>query len=170
MKQKKNFLCSQFHVSSGFTLIELLIVITIIIIFAGVSLAYYNNFIEEKKLETETQKLVDILELAKKKAAAADIGNYRCNPFFGYRVSITPSSYRLILCCALNCDTNYSIQNYNLEPNITISTGVGPVQFKPLSAGVISSTTIKLKNLSINKCQQIIINSAGVIESTTVGC
>lgn len=154
----------------SFTLIELLIVISVIFLISGISLAFYNQFNEQKKLEIETEKLVDVLELAKKKTSSAEIGNYTCTNFSGYQVNITALSYKLILCCSADCSVNYLIQSYNLTNNIIIIDGLGSVQFKPLTAGVVGTNTIILKNSTINKCQQISISSAGVISSEPGGC
>ncbi|MEK7495679.1 MAG: prepilin-type N-terminal cleavage/methylation domain-containing protein, partial [Patescibacteria group bacterium] len=57
--------------SSGFTLIEILVVTTITLIFLGVGLVQYNANTERFKLKNEGKKLVDVLELAKKKALSA---------------------------------------------------------------------------------------------------
>ncbi|MFN4212441.1 MAG: Tfp pilus assembly protein FimT/FimU [Microgenomates group bacterium] len=157
---------------NSFTLIELLLVITIISLGIGTGLAMYNSFTEEKKLEMETQKLVDVLELAKKKASSGDIGSYDCSNFSGYRVNIQSLSYQLLLCCSQSCTPNYLIQNYNFQTNISAIIGTGFIQFKPLTAALTSPVTIQIKNLTINKCRQINISVSGVIESITnsIGC
>lgn len=147
----------------GFTLIEFLIVLTIIFIFSGLSLAYYNNFIEEKKLEIETQKLIDVLELAKKKTLSADIENYSCDNFYGYQVYVDNSSYKISLCCSLDCNNNYPIQNYTLAKNISITNSSLNILFKPLTANT-TETSITIKNTFLNKCFDILINSIGIIE------
>ncbi len=159
----------QFIISNfSFTLIELLIVITILITFSGFSLAYYNQFTEEKKLETETERLVDVLELAKKKTSSGYIGNYTCSVFFGYRVAVSNSYYELRLCCSSDCNTNQLIKNYTLPSNLSVTSGTDNIQFNPLTTKINSPTniTITLKNTSLNKCRQITISPAGLIDST----
>jgi len=56
----------------SFTLIELLIVVTVIGLFSGLSIAYYNNFTNEKKLEAGADQVYNVLELAKKKTSSGD--------------------------------------------------------------------------------------------------
>ncbi len=163
----KNFIKNISHKfitpNHSFTLIELLIVVVTILIFSGFSLAFYNRFTEEKKLEDEARKLVNVLELAKKKASASDVGNYSCNNFSGYRVSIQSTSYRFILCCSEDCNINYPIQNYNLSSNMQIISGLGNIQFKPLTT-TANQSNITLKHTSISTCLNISINPAGVID------
>ncbi len=143
----------------SFTLIESLVIVAIIIIFTGFSLAYYNNFTEEKKLETEVKKLVDVLELAKKKASAGDLYT-PCSDFRGYQVTVISSSYSLQFCCGDSCGT--AIQTYNFPTNI-ISTTSKTVIFNPLSAKTTENSTITVKNTSLSKCVDLTIAASGLI-------
>src|SRR3990167_11393660 len=86
----------------GFSLIELIIVISIIIIFSGFSLAAYNNFNEDRRLDEEASKLVDVFNLAAKKSAAGEIDSVYCTGIFhGYITKLSPqtNSYSLAQCC-----------------------------------------------------------------------
>lgn len=156
---------------SGFALVELLIVLTIIIIFAGLSLAYYRNFDEQKKLEGEAKQLVDVLNLASKKAHASDLSpDPNCSTFLGYRVIITTSStYEL----QFNCGGSYStIQEYSLQSGVSFLIAGTSVLFKPLSVGtnLTNPVTTTLKNSAINKCREIQINPVGTVEENSVIC
>ncbi len=161
----------------SFTLIELLVVITIMIIFIGSILAQYNTYTEQTKLKNDGRKLVDVLELAKKKALSADLivtpfvtpPTY-CTNFTGYRVTISSSSYSLLFGCALVYST---VQNYNLPTNLTVTVGTGDYNFPPLMSGLnITINSVQLKNSAINKCVNISISSIGIAEldETLVGC
>ena len=77
----------------GFTLIELLVVISISLISLGLSLPRYNDSASQLKLKNEGKKLVDVLELAKKKALSADLFDKNCANFSGYRVTSALGSY-----------------------------------------------------------------------------
>ncbi len=120
--------------NNSFTLIELVVVIGIITLIMGISLAYYNNFNEETKFRTEMRKLWDVLELAKKKAITGDEPS-GCVGFSGYKVNFTNSTYQLQACCGTVCTTTAS---YTLPSNITI---IVPALAPPLNC-------IKFKQLN----------------------
>lgn len=147
----------------SFTLIELLIVITVIALFSGLSIAYYNNFTNEKKLEAGANQVYDALELAKKKTSSGDLSGETCEVFDGYEVksSADGSSYSLSLCCTGSCGT--LIYTYNLTSPITFNHSSLSIQFLVLTAPVTAQTFI-IKSSSLNKCINIDINTAGLIE------
>jgi len=156
--------------SVGYTLIEILIVVSIIVLFTGLSLAYYRGFDEQRKLDAETKQLIDILNLAEKKSVAADLSplglNPSCSDFRGYWVSLTGTSYSLKLNCA-GVDT--LIQTYTLGSGMTLLVSdatVTDILFKPLYSGTNLSTPISvtLTNSSNNKCTKIQINPVGTVE------
>lgn len=176
--------------SNGYSLIELLVVVSIIILFSGLSLAAYNNFNEEKKLETETKKLIDVLNLASKRSASGDINDNSCNDFHGYVVKFdSTNAYRLVYCCAQfasGCNADSSLRNpqtYDTTP-IEISTTYNTILFKRLFSGAQfvftadpnpSFIRIKVKNPNLNpaKCIDVTIYSSGIVtegNKYTVGC
>lgn len=156
--------------STGFTIIELLVVISIMLVFIGTTLVQYNNFTEQTKLRNEAKKLIDVLELAKKKAFSADLFDKNCVNFSGYRIIISSDSYSL----SFGCASVYSVvQNYNLSTNITATVGTGNYNFSPLMNNPsFISNTIRLKNSAINKCLNISISPIGIVElnETLVSC
>ena len=150
--------------SKGFTLIEILVVTTITLIFLGVGLVQYNTYTEQAKLKNEGKKLVDVLELAKKKALSADLQDKNCINFTGYRVTISPpSTYSFKFCCAPTCTV---VQSYTIPTsNITITAGADDYDFSPLmTSPIFVSDTISLRNSAISKTINISISPIGVIE------
>jgi len=146
----------------AFTLIELLAVTTIILIFSGLSLAYYNNFNQEKALKSEAGKLVDIFELAKKKAKSGDLSGRACNGGFnGYEINLTNSGYDLYLRCG-GVRVSSSLFSYTFPSGIVISTGSGSYFFRELTT-YSTSGTIQIKNSAISKCLIITISPSGTI-------
>jgi len=152
--------------SKSFTLIELLAVTTIILVFSGLSLAYYNNFNQEENLKKETNKLIDTIELAKKKANSGE--RYNCTSLCGYQFSVNSSGYLLNICCS--CDSNGNCVNptpiitYYFPPNSNInSLDDFTTIFKPLTP-LLTPGYIRLKNNNINKCQNVTITKSGIIE------
>lgn len=157
---KKSFALGKFE---AFTLIELLVVVTISVIFFGISLAQYNNFTEQAKLKNEARKLIDVIELAKKKALSSDLQDKNCSNFGGYQLTLDTSDYSLFFCCNSSCVTNTNV--YKFSKNISITVGIGNLNFPPLMKGLnITIPSIQLKNSMINKCIVISISPIGVIE------
>ncbi|MBI5123745.1 hypothetical protein HZA75_07840 [Candidatus Roizmanbacteria bacterium] len=155
----------------SFTLIELLIVASITLIFLGVSLVQYNTYTEQTKLINDGKKLLDVIELAKKKALSSDLQDKNCSNFTGYRLTLNANNYSLIFCCNSICTTNTNIYNFNT--NISIFSGTGNLSFPPLMTGAnITINSVQLKNSAINKCINISISSIGVVElnETLIGC
>ncbi|MFA5770472.1 MAG: prepilin-type N-terminal cleavage/methylation domain-containing protein [Patescibacteria group bacterium] len=159
----------------AFTLIELLVTISITVIFLGITLTQYNTFTEQTKLKNEAKKLVDVLELAKKKAASGDLSQLICDgEFKGYEVNILAGSYSLNLRCS-TAPASQLIATYNF-PNLNISTlsGTGLFRFKQLTLGLeykaneaalpTATPTIQIKNSIINKCVNITISVVGIVE------
>ncbi len=159
-------------IEKGYTLIELLIVIAIIALFSGLSLAYYNNYTDDRKLAGETKQLVDVLNLAYKKATAVDLTpNSLCSDFRGYVVTFpfTPSTtYSLNFNCG---GLNQLVSQYSINIGVVInSRTVNSILFKPLSAGTDLTSdpaTITLKNSNISKCIDIWVHIVGTVEEGT---
>lgn len=158
----------------SFTLIEVIVVFTIIVLLTGLSLATYNNFTQQKNLERELNRLIDVLSLAKAKAQASDI-NFECdgvNPddeFGGYRVEVSFADYNLKQLCRdsstkILTNPGPEITSYNFPSNVNKSSGDQNTDFYPLSGGA-SISTITIRNSTIKKCITISITNTGIIEA-----
>lgn len=147
----------------SFALIEPLIVIFVTLIFLGVSLVQYNNYTEQVKLKNEGKKLLDVIELAKKKSLFSDLEDKNCSNFTGYRLTLNTNNYSLFFCCNSICSTNTN--TYNFNTNISIFSGAGNLNFPPLMRGSnITINSVRLKNSIINKCVNISISAIGIVE------
>ena len=156
--------------NKAFTLIEILVVTTIILLFSGVVLTRYNNYTQELKLKNEAKKMLDVVELTKKKALSAELFDSNCTSFTGYRVTISPTTYSMLFGCA---SVSSTVQNYNLTTNITVTTGNGDYDFPPLMINpIFISNTIRFKNSVISKCVDISVSALGIFEldDTLIGC
>jgi prepilin-type N-terminal cleavage/methylation domain-containing protein len=161
----------------GFSLIEILVVITIISILSGLGLASYNDDQARRSLQQETEKLADILALARKKTQANDIQNYDCPNFNGYKVYITEPGYRFALCCdGINggCDCGDPVTTRKIQDTLFSNGALAIVQpvsikFNPLTSSATLSPAngiITLKKGS--KCQSVTISPSGTIDTGVV--
>lgn len=160
----------------SFTLLEILIISAIIVLLSGTVLSNYNNFNQEKNLEREANKLVDVLSLAKSKAQAADI-DYDCSlsgtdEFSGYSVNVDNSSFSFQQCCRDTTSKNQTtcgdlLGNYNFAANIANSSGANSVNFYPLAEGADAINLI-LENTLIHKCLNIDILQNGLITTSNI--
>jgi len=157
--------------NNGFTLIEFIVILSIVLLFLGITLPRYNDFGSQLKLKSDAKKLIDVFELAKKKALTGDLQDTSCSDFTGYRTTVVGGSvYSLNFCCAGSCS---SVQEYSLSSGITFSSGIGNYNFTPLMIFPnFVSNTIRLKNSVINKCVNISISQSGLIEldETLIPC
>lgn len=164
---------------NAYTLIELLIVAVIILLFSGLFLAQYNSSNEQIKLKTETQKLVNMLELARKKTIARNTIASCIGNFNGYNVALSSDRYVLSYCCADNCTTISTLQTTLFPPSSITITSIAKTDGTPLSipyniqfipgfqgTELTSDITVNLKNTAIpstNKCIQLSISKIGIV-------
>lgn len=160
----------------GFSLIEVLISISIIIIFSGMGMVYYNNFTEQKKLDQETKRFTDTLELAKVKSSSGDTSlcqGVETTPMIKkYSVDVNTTSYKL----APECLTGTPVPlNYEVPNNIQIGVTGAPqrISFDPQMIQ-IAPICLFFKNISLNKCTYVNVEKTGIISdgvcSTCTGC
>jgi len=161
-KNKKN--------KKSFTLIELLIAISLIILISGLTIPFYNQFTAQQELKNETKKIVDLLELARKKAISGDLSNHQsdCANFTGYQIRIVNSTtLQLFICCGQTtsnyCSTSFVITTYNLPNQFSITPVGSNIQFKNLTGYLDNSYPLNIKNSLINKCISITISPSGLI-------
>jgi len=148
----------------AFTLIEIIIIVAIVSLFFGASMAYYVRFTEQKKLESAVGKLDDVLHLMQNKAIAGDI-SVTCTDFSGYRILFSGNDqYAAYICCNDSCSTPTLIQSYTLESPLIFSDS-SPIYFKKLTGNIGSSgdVTIDITNSTISKCSRIRIKTSGLM-------
>jgi len=161
----------------SFTLIELIIVIGIITLFSGFSLAMYNDFTETKKLEAETKKFVEVLELAKKKINSGDKPT-TCDTLLNYKVTYSTNAYQVFAQCFSSIIQIGSSIDLPLNIILTVSPPASlpdEVIFKPFGLGVdlgvgVVEKNVLIKNNNNSKCRQINIKNSGVINEQKTAC
>jgi len=169
-RESNGLVLSEQSESNGFTLIELIVVISIIILISGLTLAYYNNFTEQQKLDGETNKIVSIIELAKRMAFVSDLQNIDCQGFSGYTVSFAASSYSMKLVCTPVCVETRCSRTFALSSsNFTLTSDSPTLTFKPMYSGIEPATgiNITLTDSLLNKCKKINVSSNGIVSKTS---
>jgi len=142
----------------AFTFIELLVSVSIIILFSGIVLAYYNRQSAEKILSGDADALVDVLELAKKKATSGDVGNQLNCDFKGYNLTFAASTYSLNLLCA----SAVPISNYSLSKTVTFSPLPVKITFLPLTGSNNSVQTVVITEAASGKSITITVANGNI--------
>jgi len=148
-------------VKQGFTLIEILVIVMAIGLFFGLSLRYFNDFNEVKKLEYESEKIAETLRQARKSALSGDrsqLSGETCI-LSGYRVdvSVSENAYSQFAIC--DGDKLVSQTDLPLEINPCQSASIF---FKQFGLGATDGL-IKIINTRSSKCREISINESGDI-------
>ena len=178
---------------NGFTLIELLVIVGIMAVTGSLGLFSYNTLSKEQTLSASTRKIIDVLNLTRKRAIAGDT-SHGCTGSLEYYKFIkqSASQYAVIVKCTGSSETTVytyttvsnnavEITSLNLMPAGTSLTGI---KFSGLNgeisgdanAGDMNVTgteyiNLTVKSNSLNKCVTVTINSLGVIsESEKVSC
>lgn len=154
----------------GFMLIGIIIIVMVIGILSTLSLARYNDFTENNKLDNDASKLVDILELARKKTVSGD-NPTTCASFNGYGIAnVDATSYKLQLCCSSDCSSYSDLNIYKLETTNSFTGNRPEIKFAPLTGYLHlpeespgETLILTIKNRVINKCISINITYIGLI-------
>lgn len=163
----------------GFTLIEIIVVVAIMGVIMGGSIAGYRRFNERQKLLTTGKELLVNLRRAQAKATSGVKTNVGCNNqvLVGYRVqSFTQNRYTLSqVCVVAGVQSFYAISTIDLPTGALVETNFD-VTFLGQSGGVRAGSalplTIRIKpasqtancNASIATCYDIQVNSTGSVD------
>lgn len=152
----------------GFTLIELIIVMSIITIFFGVSVAVYKNSLDEKRLTIDIKLLESVIQETKQRARARDISPMTtCGVFESYNLVIDPVAHSVSQ--RFLCDGNTVTIRDTVFKHTTIiqPTSITTLQFISSTGEHINpELTIVLKNSVTNMCVNVLIPK---ISSVVVG-
>ncbi len=148
----------------SFTLIELLVVTAIMLVTTGLSIASYNNYTEDRRLEGETKKTIAMLYLAHKKAISGDASQCidPAASILDYRIAFTANS--LIITPTCSQGTTNSI-NLTLDSNVIFNPVPNTVVFESLTGKIPAQIDLLIYNnkISPSRCKKITISPAGVI-------
>lgn len=166
---------------TAFTLIEIMVVVSIILIFTGMSLVYYNVFTQERLLNTETDKLVSVLEIAKKNStSASEAASANCPSTYQFRgnaITFTSTkTYTISNCCAaLETDATScpdTVNTYKMKDPVNISNSPSTISFDKLyGTATAMSIIVRLGTGTTNstKCYTVTVSSVGVVTKSNMG-
>lgn len=147
--------------NQAFSMIELLISISIILLFSGIAIPNYIRLSQQLKLKSNVHKLIDNIELAKKKAISSDLYDTSCSQFDGYRISLNNNNYIFSFGCA---GAYQNIATYDLDTNLEVTTGTGNLDFPALGTNInITINSVRIKNNTLNQCMDFTISPIGII-------
>ncbi len=155
---------------SGFTLIELLISFSIIAVIFGLGLAKYNQFNRRQIVIQAANELKSNLRLTQGRAingekdcavcqVGPECGDSDDLALEGWYISFTADSYQVYGQCG---GLSFSSKTTNLGGRqITLSSTVNPIWFKPLGLGVGEGGAITLTAFGIE--ETIVVSQSGEI-------
>lgn len=147
--------------SKGFTLVELLVGFSLVVLLFGITIVSIRGFGKKMNLEVEKDRLISVLELAKKKSRAGDKDT--CTTLDYYQVSIIdPTSYGIDSFCEVGSGNT---TEYEIDTNADITISDFSVQntiFQPQTQ-VVTPNCIIVKDASTDGCYKLTIQSSGVI-------
>lgn len=141
----------------------------IVIVLSGFMLASYNSYTESQRLDQAANQLIDILTLARNKAASGDTMGYGdcSNSFGGYNVSVTSGGYTF----NLSCTSTHTIQTVQYSAQTGISLTSAPTAtvtfgqlYQGLSGGSVITITVKNSKITTSNCTPVTITPPGVIK------
>lgn len=170
----------RFKQLNGFTLLEVIVALGIIMSVSGIALASYFNFNQSQLLETNTNELIANLELAKKKAIAADKAGL-ISGGTDY-ASCTLENYKLVINSAtqyaLNarvCDNSGScplasgcldipLSTYSTANSVALSPTSGSVAFASQTGQKTGLSSLTLTHINTNATKTVAVSAEGIIE------
>lgn len=178
----------------SFTLIEIIIIISIIVILFGISIASYRHLNEIKGLEVQTDILVELIEFTKNKALSNDKSGITLIPtsvvsegndsiqsqrILSYTLSVVNSviTISITYCSDFTCDeapvelekTTSILRTYTLPNQFTFLSPVS-ISFTPLFGSMTDEKTLIMKNNNNNTCKKIVVNTSLVVSVSDITC
>lgn len=159
--------------SSGYSLIEVIIVITIIVLFTGMGIAGYTRFNDQRIVDAESKKILNLLETARSKAMTKDIDSQDVSAcdFEGYRVIINTTAMARTYSLLIKCNGTTSLaRTISMSESLTVSTTPQnplSIDFAVATGSVPNCETdcmISINNTNIGRCKLITVKGSGVIE------
>lgn len=157
----------------GFTLIEILVSIIILTFFFGLSFNFFFNTLEDSKLNFFSEKVIMLIELAKKKSMHGDQENNYCanlgSKIHAFGVSHNSNNINLCLYCQNDYNLCHLLRSENIKKEFEIITnGSDNVFFYPVEGRSKSEINWIIKNKNNNRCLDLLINEIGIINKNEI--
>lgn len=144
---------------SGFTLIELVVVIAIIGLLVGGSVAGYVQLNNRQVVQTSAQGLISVMRQAQQRALSGKKPTSGCTTLTGYRVAGSGNSYTLDAVCS---NATITIGSYKTSPNVIIGSAIN-VLFPVLTGGASGTIgNISVCTANNNVCAANYVNIINV--------
>jgi len=151
--------------NKGFTLIEIIIVIMIMTLVLGVSAVTYQGTTQEKRLDSDIQKIPDIVRKARDKTVNREIPpGITCTVFNGYSVFFDQPNSRVAL--RLRCDgvVRQEIRTTFAYSRIESLPAPPELFFDYPLARPNRVFNVTLENRTNNRCKEVVIDLNGNVE------
>lgn len=145
--------------SEGFTLVELLIVVSILVMVFGLTIASFNSFNRRQRLLQTALNFKSGLRFAQTRAISAEKPASNCTTFVGIHVTFTVSGYSIQHACTPEGDVGI-IEETILPQGITFGSLPTGFTFKTLTRTVdqASDQTVTFTNASQTYAVEITAN------------
>jgi prepilin-type N-terminal cleavage/methylation domain-containing protein len=150
-------------VKNSFTLIEMMVVVTIILLLSGASLAWYGNLTKAQSLDKELEHIRSLLEAAKTNASTGSTElctNPTTSNISGYDVEFTAGSVAL----RPNCDTSPTPVVYKPSDQLIVGTPVTTVHFNT-DGTPASAVCLPFGYVGSTRCSYLNVSETGLITS-----
>jgi type II secretory pathway pseudopilin PulG len=150
-----SYVYKNIRINSGFTMIEILISVIIMFLMLGIGAASYRNFNNTQLSKSALANLKnDLRDIANN--ANSGVNSELCSSsgsvFGGYQiVYVSVNSYKSQISCSGVDVVIFDNRTFILPSGIEFQNFFTSFLFQPISKGVITRTTINLKNTKSNK-------------------
>lgn len=162
--------------TNGFSLIEILIVVVVISIISGMTLAYVNDQNDIYKLKNEAEKLIDVFVLTKKRAVTNDkpencfLNKYamqfdQINQTYTVTRNISNTETNLS-CCSLASPCDDFTKVYAVDKSITFSASTNSIDISPKTGFVNPQNLTVTFRKKAGKCYDVNFSTGSVPVST----
>ncbi len=121
----------------GYTLIEIIIVVTIIGLLTGASIAGFNTLNQRQTVLSAAKEVISVMRTAQQRANAGILPSAPCDSLAGYSVkgTVNSSAYTLnVICSSGGVREETQVKSYSMASGVTF-TSTFDITFNVLTGG-----------------------------------